>query len=729
MPMVPTFQGGIPQVPDSGRTGRMVIDAPRPTVDYESTFQAAIRPLAYGAQAVGKILETEHARSVKAESDEAETKFMQVVQNALYAPETGYMAQREKNAVDAFTPTVEWIQKGAQGILDKLTPDVRAAVESRIQDRFQTARGQMMRWNQAQTDQWHLTSSQSRQKALMDDAAQHYSDKDYLAKTWLSIVQEHDYQAQIAGYDEDTRRQGVAQLYDAFMAQRFQQWANDDPVGAFAASRDEREHMSAKAWDAVDNSLWASSKRQLAYQVAQQAPGLVGKGRVNPKTSTGIPLVDGLSTPRKLEIMSMAGAFVARETAERQGNLKREMENSLALTEQEGTDPNPISRDAFIATYGDKRGEELFSDYEIKRKAAESIFSFRSLSDADMDAAVENLKPVWGSASYAEEAKGYEAAKKARDEVKAERRKDPLGTAIQDQKYQLAPITDWTKAAAFDELGARAREMGTIANDYGVAPVLLRKSEVSELKTMLEGLPPAQQVTMLRRLAASVGPDGESTLGAQLGDDWRNVFLLSIENPAEDKKPADKDSNTPTQADVPELYLTGKQAIAEKDSAMAMITSPQLGVSYYVPKDLNGLYDAPQVRDAIIDSVTKVAAGLARKDGAVGSTTHIARALQLVVGDIYEYQGRKIALKGGLDLSDTETAVKRMRTSMHDIPTPVAYTATGDPLTGPELDKHLATATLVPAVNGAENTFNVIWGDSILFYKNKQPFEIKVWGE
>ena len=68
MPMVPTFQGGIPQVPDSGRTGRMVIDAPRPTVDYESTFQAAIRPLAYGAQAVGKILETEHARSVKAES-------------------------------------------------------------------------------------------------------------------------------------------------------------------------------------------------------------------------------------------------------------------------------------------------------------------------------------------------------------------------------------------------------------------------------------------------------------------------------------------------------------------------------------------------------------------------------------------------------------------------------------------------------------------------------------
>ena len=177
MPMVPTFQGGIPQVPDSGRTGRMVIDAPRPTVDYESTFQAAIRPLAYGAQAVGKILETEHARSVKAESDEAETKFMQVVQNALYAPETGYMAQREKNAVDAFTPTVEWIQKGAQGILDKLTPDVRAAVESRIQDRFQTARGQMMRWNQAQTDQWHLTSSQSRQKALMDDAAQHYSGK------------------------------------------------------------------------------------------------------------------------------------------------------------------------------------------------------------------------------------------------------------------------------------------------------------------------------------------------------------------------------------------------------------------------------------------------------------------------------------------------------------------------------------------------------------------------
>ena len=271
--------------------------------------------------------------------------------------------------------------------------------------------------------------------------------------------------------------------------------------------------------------------------------------------------------------------------------------------------------------------------------------------------------------------------------------------------------------------------MGTIANDYGVAPVLLRKSEVSELKTMLEGLPPAQQVTMLRRLAASVGPDGESTLGAQLGDDWRNVFLLSIENPAEDKKPADKDSNTPTQADVPELYLTGKQAIAEKDSAMAMITSPQLGVSYYVPKDLNGLYDAPQVRDAIIDSVTKVAAGLARKDGAVGSTTHIARALQLVVGDIYEYQGRKIALKGGLVLSDAETAVKRMRTSMHDIPTPVAYTAMGDPLTGPELDKHLATATLVPAVNGAENTFNVIWGDSILFYKNKQPFEIKVWGE
>ena len=83
MPMVPMYQGGVPSVVDSGQTGRQVAQLPNQTINYAKLMQDAQQPLQDFANNAGKALQTIAARNIKAESDEAEMKYMEAVQSRL----------------------------------------------------------------------------------------------------------------------------------------------------------------------------------------------------------------------------------------------------------------------------------------------------------------------------------------------------------------------------------------------------------------------------------------------------------------------------------------------------------------------------------------------------------------------------------------------------------------------------------------------------------------------
>lgn len=690
MPVVPIFQGGVPRV-GATTTPTTPLRVPQPTIDYERTFQQAMQPISQGVEAVGKILEVNHARDVKAASDEAEAKFMQCVQNRLLAPDTGYLSQQGKNAVDQYQPTNDALRTDMSNILGGLTPDVRAAVESRIQDRFLSAQGQMLRWNSAQTQAWHLESSESRKKALIEDSAQHYGDENYLASSWLSVAQEVEYEGRLRGWDEETKCQQMQANYDLFQAQRYSIWAQDDPVSAFSSSQSEREHMSPDVWAKVDASLWSASKTTLAYQLAQAAPEIMrsrqrfeqpdfsdrfntklspdeeaeyqkwakennragdvfdydlrgawkelkaggmsedarghlgdkykkpnhptfsdesiyangdggkwsvdptgrnvftpgkkiseaeadylrayfarvepgavlnlsgkvtrassGSAVLDPMQPTGIPLIDGLSLSRKLEIFSSAKGFIQKESSERKDSLKREIQNSLARAAADGVDTEPLSLDQFIEVYGEEDGPLQWDDYSDELKGAENRASFSTLDSASIAEIVRGMKPKGASENYAVEYKQWVLAQKAAKSVLDARAEDPIAAAQGDANYGLTPITDWSSPAAIDQIETRAHEVARIASAYQTSPALLSNSELTSFTEHFSELDTAGQSKFLLGMASRL--DDDRALGILAGqlatkskDAATALFIMSGSDPTLAAK-----------------YLTGVEAVKQK---------------------------------------------------------------------------------------------------------------------------------------------------------------------
>ena len=235
MPMVPTFQGGLPQVQDSGNSGFSPISVPQDRTDYDAVMKKALMPVQEWANSAVKALDVQRARVIKAESDDAEREVMSAIDAHLNNPETGYLTKMGRNAMDDYQPAMEAMTRDVNAIVGKLSPQAREAVQSRVYDRMQSAQSQAQRWNASQTRHYQMQSSKSRIESLIGDAQNHYADPDYLAKTYASVADECGYLGGLMGYDEATINQMVSESKDKVQAGRFATWAQDDPVSALGA--------------------------------------------------------------------------------------------------------------------------------------------------------------------------------------------------------------------------------------------------------------------------------------------------------------------------------------------------------------------------------------------------------------------------------------------------------------------------------------------------------------
>lgn len=287
MPMVPTFQGNIPRVRDTGGSGMVSAQPVTPRTDYAAVMREAMKPINDTANAVSEALKINHARTVKAESDDAENMVIQTINTYMNDPENGYMTKQGKNAMDGFQPTVEKMQADIQKIVGQLQPATRQAIESRINDRMMSAIGQAQRWNTQQTQKYHIDSSKARVETLLDDGANHYADPNYLAKTWGSIEAELEYQtADFGGVPPEVAKQMKDQTFALFQSKRFAAWAQDDPVMAFAAFRNEKKNIDPDIAQKIENSLFGQSRDLLAYELAMKPITYEGADTFEPKDFT-----------------------------------------------------------------------------------------------------------------------------------------------------------------------------------------------------------------------------------------------------------------------------------------------------------------------------------------------------------------------------------------------------------------------------------------------------------
>ena len=416
MPMVPSFQGNVPRVRDSGGSGMVAAQQVRPQMDYAAVMKEALKPINDAAQTVTEVLKINHARTVKAESDDAENMVIQTINTYMNDPENGYMTKRGKNAMESFQPTVEKMQADINHIVGQLQPATRDAIQSRISDRFNSAFARAQSWNTRQTQEYHLDSSRARVETLMDDAANNYADANYLAKTWASIEDELNFQtADYAGMPPEAAKQLKDQTFALFQSKRFEAWAQDDPVTAFAAFRNEAKHIDRDVAQKIGNSLFGKSRDLLAYDLAnvpiqydKDGKPVNAKWMDDPRARTGHALIDSLPPDQHLSVVSKAMSMRRSMTSGLRNSMKLETANSLARVLTTGQDDNPLTLDQFVEVYGPKEGQKNFDQYRMDFDYNQTMYDFRKMSNEDMRSLLKSEKPPVESDNYAKEYKYWE---------------------------------------------------------------------------------------------------------------------------------------------------------------------------------------------------------------------------------------------------------------------------------------------------------------------------------
>ena len=649
MPMVPMYQGGVPSVVDSGQTGRQLAQLPNQTINYAKLMQDAQQPLQDFANNAGKALQTIAARNIKAESDEAEMKYMEAVQTRLYDPEAGYFNQKGKNAVDAYDGAMQGLKKDADDILGSLSPWAREAVQSRIQDRLRSAQGQSMQWMSRQRDAWHIGTSKARIDSLVESIGQNYGNKDYCGASYQSLDDEITALAKMQGLGEEQTKALREGYWDMAQAQRYNTWGQDDAVAALTDFQSNRGSIGNDVAAKIGIQLWQQAKQPLAMMLA----GSVGETMLNKKDfikeslkpghRTGIPAIDGLNQAQKVELFSAAYSYAAQNRAAARADLRTAVQNSVKTAADRGYDENELSEEAFVRAFGEKAGKERYNDYKAAFDTNTAVYTYQFMDNEQIQHDLVNAKPVPGSPSYADDRKLYDARVKAAQEIVKLRAADPVGAAIDTKQFGYEPLNFEAPDKMMAQLGERVAQAESVARDWGGSPRILSKDESARLVTALNAADVDGKVGLLARIANAVGPNG--------------IRMVSDQLKASDKKYAVAMAGfdiTPGDGGITsgEMYLRGLQLIAEKQvkDDPAVETGNVARLYATINRDNDGTQELFKSDAARADTV-ELARGILAYQQWAGSGSIEAAIAAAVGGDVEAYNGKKAVMPKGIKSS------------------------------------------------------------------------------
>lgn len=648
MPMVPMYQGGVPSVTDSGQTGMSVAQLPTPTFNYAKTMEIASRTFEENLGNVAKVMQTQAARNVKAESDRAEIQVMQIIQNHTIG-ENGYFNQQGENAAKGYKDAWEGLNKDVDEVYSKLSPWAQQAVKSRLQERMISTQGKMQQWQVSQERKWNIDESNARMDALKTDAGSNYGDPEALAKSMASIDQEIAYQQKILGFGPERAKQLRQAHYDDFRAHQYQQWAQDNPVQALTDFQNNRGSISGDVAIKIGTQLWQQAKQPLAMMLA----GSVGetmlskkdfiKESLRPGHRTGIPAIDGLNQAQKVELFSAAYSYAAQNRAAAQADLRTAVQNSVKTAADRGYDENELSEEDFVRAFGEKAGKERYNDYKAAFDTNTAVYTYQFMDNEQIQHDLANAKPVPGSPSYADDRKLYDARVKAAQEIVKLRAADPVGAAIATKQFGYEPLNFEAPDKMMAQLGERVAQAESVARDWGGAPRILSKDESARLVTALNAADVDGKVGLLAQIANAVGPNG--------------IRMVSDQLKASDKKYAVAMAGfdiTPGDGGMTsgEMYLRGLQLIAEKQvkDDPAVETGNVARLYATINPDNNGTQGLFKSDAARADTV-ELARGILAYQQWAGSGNIEDAIAAAVGGDVEAYNGKKAVMPKGIKSS------------------------------------------------------------------------------
>lgn len=565
----------------------------------------------------------------------------------------------------------------------------------------------------ASFDEIRKQAGNARQRAALEDVYRNMSgqiDRDVGAH----VAQE--FEVKRAAVEEETLRLSVLEA------------TSDDPETA----------MSGEA--AVRAQLAAYEKRAGVPVDKSKVLGGIHLGRIERMADGGDPVTARAYLEKNQTEMTPSGLERARSVVKR-------AEDAAALERAYGTiiAEHPDDRRAAMAAARKAPAayrKQLESDvrtYFIEKETAEKrereardqaaqdyFYTYGTMPPPSLMEGVSKKTEYWIKTQVGKGSPSALAAQKAEEKRMELRKKSPVEAAVAEGAFGYSPINDWSQKGAFDQLARRTAQAPSMMATWGIqrAP-LLSPDEVSGLTSMLDQSDPRTQERLLTGIAAAVdgagsdpadGWDAAATMAEQLGGKYGTAYLLASDNEAR-------------TAGAARLYLRGKVGLSEKRSELTGLDSSANGRGTFAA-NLDGLYDDERTRGAVLDAVVGVAAGLALERGAsVWSSADVDRAFEVVVGDIEDYNGRKVALRG-VSMSDLATRVRQVRSTYSDERLRdeiCARLPNGQTLTGAEVAAALPRAPLIPSRSGRDNSFQVLIGETLLLTEDGKPFEIEVY--
>ena len=723
MAIVPQFQGGTPQVRDSGGTGFTPVQAPQNNYDYGKVLKEAMRPVEDFSKSFSEALRINHVRTVKAESDDAERQAVGIINTYLSDPDNGYLTKSGKNAMDGYAAAVEGMQADVNKIVGALSPQTREAVNSRIQDRLTAAVGQARNWYTKQTQSYHLKSSQDKVDMLVRDYAEHYGDQTYRAKTWNALQTEIDYQVNLLGLPKESAAKYKKEFFNQAQAARFGLMADDSPVDALAAFKADGETISPDVRSKLNQQLFARAKSELAIMAyAQIGKQLIDKKdflreAMKPGYKTGIDLIDSLSPGQRIQVLTDAYSQATAERNAAQADLRTQVANSVAVTQDMGADPNPVTREQFVQVYGEQDGGKRFEAYTADVEQALGMYQMKSLDNEGMQSVLDSAKPIPGAPDYAEQKKRYEGMKKAALSIVKKRHDDPIAFAVQTGAYGFQTLNIGDKNTLTRQLGERAAAMPKMARQWGVNPAIFSDAEAKALTESLDKATPEQQTELLAVIADAVGEEGIAVAGKQLKgkNDMYGIAMAGMGIKNADGSRAG------------ELYLRGQVAITrgivKMDARAVNGDKAQLYEVILQSPDgkTGGLYATKQAADTVVD----LALGIMAAKKAAGSSVNHEEAIALAVGGggVVSYRGKKVVAPRGRDVEDVVEAQADVLKGLKGY----FYRADGTPATASEFASNLPKYQLVTkgVHEDGSVTYGVIWAGLPVFGPDRKEFTFR----
>lgn len=216
----------------------------------------------------------------------------------------------------------------------------------------------------------------------------------------------------------------------------------------------------------------------------------------------------------------------------------------------------------------------------------------------------------------------------------------------------LAPIDQSSPEAFAATIGQRVEQAAAVSYRAGKTVSPLDASEASQLRGMIEALPPKMRSQTIASIADSVGPKAAGAIAQQLNQQDRALALAF----------ATAGSKTTSGRYTSELILKGATAL--KDGTALKDDKKITGWKATIASHIDGAFPNENMASAAKDAAYYIAAGIAQENGGSASGSDIERAVRIAVGgSVIDRNGKKIPIPAGLDGGDFEDRLRNVPVS------------------------------------------------------------------